>query len=278
MISKDKKLKKWRQKIHEIIYEADTPAGKMFDILLLVAILISIGAIMLESMEEFRLEYGYILQLIEWTITILFTIEYILRIVSIGKPFRYIFSFFGLVDLIAILPAYLSLGFVDAHQLGIIRMLRLLRIFRIFKLSRYTWGSKVLLLSIRQNRGKIIVFIMTMFTVVTIMGASLYVIEGTEHGYDNIPLSIYWAIITLTTVGYGDIVPGTPLGKVIASLVMVIGYSIIAIPTGLVTMGIAQINKKEVSTQSCPECSREGHDVDAMHCKFCGATLNPLEE
>jgi voltage-gated potassium channel len=271
-------MAKWRRKIHEIIYEADTPEGKFFDVALLIVILISIVAIMLESIEPVRERYGDILIATEWAITILFTAEYILRIVSVGRPFKYIFSFFGLVDLIAFLPMYFIYIIADIHQLSIIRMLRLLRIFRIFKLSQYTWGSKVLLLSLRQNKGKITVFIMTMFTIVTLMGALLYIIEGPEHGYTSIPLSIYWAIITLTTVGYGDIVPGTAFGKVIASIIMVIGYSIIAIPTGLVTVGIAQINKKEVSTQSCPECSKEGHDVDAAHCKYCGATLNPLEE
>jgi voltage-gated potassium channel len=278
MEKKPKEMAKWRWKLHEVIYEADTKEGKLFDVLLLIAILISVGAIMLESIDSVRAEYGEILIMIEWVVTILFTIEYVLRIISVRKPFNYIFSFFGIVDFLAILPAYLAIAYIDAHQFAIIRMFRLLRMFRIFKLSRYTWGSKVLMLSIRQNRGKIIVFMMTMFTIVTIMGAVLYVIEGPEHGYTNIPLSIYWAIMTLTTVGYGDIVPGTPLGRVLASIIMVIGYSIIAIPTGLVTVGIAQMDKKEVSTQSCPSCSREGHDVDANHCKFCGATLNPLEE
>jgi voltage-gated potassium channel len=278
MDSSFKRLSPWRKKVHEIIYEADTPAGKLFDVLLLILIGISVVAIMLESVETIRIKYGHILFTIEWIITILFTIEYILRLISVGKPLKYIFSFFGLVDLIAFLPAYLALGWAGGHQLGIIRIMRLLRMFRIFRLSQYTWGSKVLLLSIRQNKGKIIVFMMTMFTIVTIMGALLYIIEGPEHGYDSIPLSIYWAIITLTTVGYGDIVPGTPMGKVIASLIMVIGYSIIAIPTGLVTVGIASANKKEISRQACPQCSKEGHDIDADHCKYCGAILNPLEE
>jgi voltage-gated potassium channel len=270
--------KNWRRKIHEIIYEADTPAGKRFDVILLIIIVISTLAIMLESIATVRAQFGEMLIGIEWIITIIFTVEYLLRLISVGKPMRYIFSFFGLVDLLALLPAYLGLFFVDAHQLAIIRMLRLLRIFRIFKLSRYTWASNVLMLSISQNRGKIIVFLMTMFTIVTILGSLLYVIEGSEHGFESIPLSIYWAIITMTTVGYGDIVPGTPLGKMIASMIMIIGYSIIAIPTGLVSVGIATQGKKEISRQACPDCSREGHDVDALHCKFCGATLNPLDE
>jgi voltage-gated potassium channel len=243
-----------------------------------VVITISVFAIMLESVVSVREKYGDFLLIIEWIITGLFTVEYVLRVISVRRPLNYIFSFFGLVDLMALLPAYFGLFFVDAHQLGIIRMLRLLRMFRIFKLSRYTWASKVLMLSIRQNRGKIIVFLMTMFTVVTIMGSLLYVIEGAKHGFDSIPLSIYWAIITMTTVGYGDIVPATPAGKLIASFIMIIGYSIIAVPTGLVSVGIANIGKKEVSRQACPDCSREGHDVDAIHCKYCGATLNPLEE
>ncbi|MDQ3192045.1 MAG: ion transporter [Bacteroidota bacterium] len=271
-------LSPWRQKIHEVIYEADTPAGKLFDVLLLILIFISVLGIILESVESIRLKYGDILILLEWTVTVIFTIEYILRIISIGKPFKYIFSFFGLVDLVAFLPAYIALIWIGAYYFSVIRMFRLLRIFRIFKLAKYTWASKVLMLSLRQNKGKIIIFLMTVFTIVTIMGSLLYAIEGPKHGFVSIPVGIYWAIITLTTVGYGDIVPATPIGKLIASAIMIMGYSIIAVPTGLVSMGIASANKKEVSNQACHQCSKEGHDVDALHCKYCGAVLNPLEE
>jgi voltage-gated potassium channel len=272
------KLSPWRKKIHEVIYEAETPAGKLFDVILLILIFISVLGVVLESVEGIRIRYRDFLVILEWTITILFTIEYILRIISIGKPFKYIFSFFGLVDLIAFLPAYIALIWVGAYYFSVVRMFRLLRIFRIFKLSKYTWASKVLMLSLRQNRGKIIIFLMTVFTIVTIMGSLLYVIEGPEHGFVSIPAGIYWAIITLTTVGYGDIVPATAVGKLIAASIMIMGYSIIAVPTGLVSMGIANSNKKEVSTQACPNCSKEGHDVDALHCKYCGVVLNPLEE
>jgi voltage-gated potassium channel len=274
----DMKLAGWRRKLHEIIYEADTPEGKLFDVLLLVAIALSVIVVMLDSVADYRNQYGEFFLVAEVFFTALFTIEYILRIISVGKPFRYIFSFFGIIDLLAIIPGYFLFLNLPFHQLVAIRILRLLRIFRIFKLSKYTWASKVLMLSIRQNRGKIIVFLLTVFSIVTIMGSIMFVVEGKESGFDSIPKGIYWAIITLTTVGYGDIVPQTNLGKFIASFVMILGYSIIAVPTGLVSVGIANASKKEVSGQACPQCSKEGHEVDAIHCKFCGAILNPVRE
>jgi voltage-gated potassium channel len=264
---------RWRIVLHEVIFEAETPAGRAFDIVLMWSIILSVLTVMLDSVKGIRGEYGDILLAIEWFFTILFTFEYILRLISVRRPARYALSFFGIVDLLAILPTYMSLFVPGSQHLLTIRVLRLLRVFRVFKLASYVNDANILVTALRASRRKISVFIMAVMTLVIILGSSMYIIEGEENGFTDIPTSIYWAIVTLTTVGYGDLSPHTPVGKAFASLVMLIGYSIIAVPTGIVTMEISNSAKKFVSTNSCPECSAEGHDSDATHCKYCGAKL-----
>jgi voltage-gated potassium channel len=261
--------KSLRVKIFEVIFEADTPGGKVFDIILMWSIIISVGTVLLESIEEIRLDYGYELLLIEWFFTFLFTIEYILRLISVKNSARYALSFFGIVDLLAITPTYLSLLLPGGQYFIVIRILRLLRVFRIFKLTHFLSQADVLSRALKASRAKIIVFILTVLTIVVIIGSLMYVIEGPENGFTSIPTSIYWAIVTLTTVGYGDIAPNTPLGQVLASFVMLLGYSIIAVPTGIVTVELAEASKKRNDTQVCPNCLTEGHDIDAVYCKYC---------
>jgi voltage-gated potassium channel len=264
---------RWRTVLHEVIFEAETAAGRAFDIVLMWSIILSVLTVMLDSVKGIRGEYGDILSAIEWFFTLLFTCEYILRMISVRRPARYALSFFGIVDLLAILPTYLSLVVPGSQHLLTIRVIRLLRVFRVFKLASYVNDANILVTALRASRRKISVFIMAVMTLVIILGSSMYIIEGEENGFTDIPTSIYWAIVTLTTVGYGDLSPHTPVGKAFASLVMLIGYSIIAVPTGIVTMEISNSAKKFVSTNSCPECSAEGHDSDATHCKYCGAKL-----
>ena len=261
-----------KARVHEIIFEADTRAGKLFDVVLLVCILLSVAAVLLESTPSIGREYGYWLALAEWTFTILFSIEYLLRLWCVGQPLAYAFSFFGIVDLLAILPSYLSLVMPGVHYFQVIRAFRLLRVFRVLKLVQYLDEARYLLQALNASRRKIMVFLFTVLTLVLIFGAALYVIEGEENGFESIPLSIYWAIVTLTTVGYGDISPKTWLGQALASLIMILGYGIIAVPTGIVTFELSK-TEKGVSTQVCPQCAAEGHDPDAVHCKYCGAKL-----
>jgi len=263
----------WRFKIHEIIFEADTPAGKLFDVALFVAIVLSVVAVLLESVGEIRDAYGPLLRRAEWFFTILFSVEYVLRLISVGRPMRYARSFFGVVDLLAIVPTYLSLIFVGTQSLIVIRALRLLRVFRVLKLTQFLAEAKTLNVAMRASVRKIIVFLGTVLTLVLIVGALMYLIEGEESGFTSIPQSIYWAIVTMTTVGYGDIAPQTVLGKLLASAVMIMGYGIIAVPTGIVTVEMASARRRETSTQACRECSAEGHDSDARHCKYCGEKL-----
>jgi voltage-gated potassium channel len=264
----------WRLTLHEVIFEADTPSGKLFDVILIASILMSVVAVMLDSMASVRQVYGRYLTAVEWFFTILFTIEYILRLISVGRPMGYARSFFGIVDLLAILPTYLSILFPGTHFLLVIRILRVLRIFRVLKLVTYIGAARTLTQALRQSRKKITVFLYTVLTLVVIFGSIIYLIEGEENGFDSIPRSIYWAVVTLTTVGYGDISPKTPLGQTVAALIMILGYGIIAVPTGIVTTELVQASMhKPVSTQACLECSAEGHDVDAVHCKYCGSRL-----
>lgn len=263
----------WRRKLHEIIFEADTPMGRAFDIALLWAITLSVLVVALESVARLRAQYGPVLLALEWGFTILFTVEYVCRLISVRRPFRYAASFFGVVDLLAILPTYLSLFVPGSQYLLVIRVLRLLRIFRLLKLVEYLHQADVLVTALRASRFKISVFLLTVLTLNVIIGAVMYVVEGEEHGFTDIPTSIYWAIVTLTTVGYGDISPGTGLGKAIASLVMLVGYGIIAVPTGIVTAELARAAQPTVSNQACPNCGAEGHDTDATFCKYCGAQL-----
>jgi voltage-gated potassium channel len=262
-----------RSRLHEIIFEADTPAGKLFDIAVLLCIMLSVLAVLLESVSGIRLKYGGILRAAEWTFTILFTIEYALRLSTVGKPMRYARSFFGVVDLLAILPTYLSLIIAGTQSLIVIRALRLLRVFRILKLAHFVGEARMLRLAVRSSARKIIVFLGTVLTLVLIIGALMYLIEGEDNGFSSIPQSIYWAIVTMTTVGYGDIAPQTLLGKVLASFVMIIGYGIIAVPTGIVTVELSSIRKSVLTTQACPECSEDGHDADAKYCKYCASKL-----
>ncbi len=263
----------WRSRLHEVIFEAETPAGRTFDLLLLVAILLSVTAAVLESVDSIREPYGQLLRAIEWIFTLLFTIEYGLRLLSVGQPLRYVRSFFGLVDLLAILPTYLSLVIAGTHSLIVIRALRLLRIFRVLKLVQFVGAERLLQTAIRASARKIIVFLGTVMTLVLIVGASMYLIEGQENGFTNIPQSVYWAIVTMTTVGYGDIAPQTVPGKFLASIVMILGYGIIAVPTGIVTVELSNAGRKGVSTKVCPQCAAEGHDSNASYCKFCGSRL-----
>ena len=265
-----------RHRLHEIIFEADTPAGKWFDVALIVAILISVLVVMLDSVNQLQLSYGQYFYFAEWLFTLLFTIEYLLRLSCIRRPLKYATSFFGVVDLLSILPTYISLFLPSGKYLLVIRILRLLRIFRVLKLVQYVGEANYLLRALKASRRKVEVFLLSVLLLMVIFGAVMYIVEGPEHGFTSIPRSVYWAIVTMTTVGYGDISPQTDLGQVIASIVMILGYGIIAIPTGIVT---AQLTMPlQVSTQSCPECSAEGHAPDAKHCKFCGSELNPAIE
>lgn len=268
-----KNTKNWKEKLHEVIYEADTPAGKLFDVVLLLAILISILLVMLESIESFDNKYHDFLDTSEWVITFLFTIEYFARIISIKKPSKYIFSFYGIIDFLSTLPKYLSLFFVGSHSLVALRALRLLRIFRILKVSRYVGESNQLIKALNASKAKIGVFLYFVLIVCIILGSVMYFIEGSDNGFTSIPRSIYWSIVTLTTVGYGDIAPQTALGQFIASITVIIGYAIIAIPTGIVS---SEMTKKEtnLNTQSCPGCSYGTHKDDAKFCYHCGTKLN----
>jgi voltage-gated potassium channel len=264
---------KWRMTLHEVIFEADTPAGKWFDVLLILAILASVVMVMLDSVGTIQKSYGPILLAGEWFFTILFTIEYVLRLLSVGRPLAYATSFYGIVDLLAILPTYLSILIPGAQYLLVIRILRVLRIFRILKLVQYLGEARMLTQALRASRRKITVFLIVVLTLVTIFGSLIYLVEDPKDGFTSIPKSIYWSIVTLTTVGYGDISPQTGLGQLLSALIMIIGYGIIAVPTGIVTVELAQAFKRQISTQACPECSAEGHDIDAKHCKYCGSRL-----
>ncbi len=264
----------WRTRLHEIIFEAETPAGRAFDVALIAAICFSVMAVLLESVATIRQNYGPALNLTEWCFTLLFTFEYFIRLLCVRQPWRYALSFFGIVDLLAILPTFISLFLPGTHYLLVIRILRLLRVFRIFKLAGYLSEAHVIRRALWASQKKISVFLMTVVALVVIIGSLIYVIEGEENGFANIPVSIYWAIVTLTTVGYGDISPQTPIGKMLASVVMIAGYGIIAVPTGIVTVEFSQaMTKGEVTTEACPNCGAEGHDPDARYCKYCSARL-----
>lgn len=262
-----------RYRLHEIIFEADTPTGKLFDILLIFSIIISVIVVMLDSVAALDLQYGTLFFYLEWFFTLVFTVEYGLRLSCIGRPAKYAKSFYGIVDLLSILPSYISLLLPAGKYLLVIRILRLLRVFRVLKLVQYVGESNYLQRALWASRRKIVVFLLSVFLLMIIFGSVMYIVEGGENGFTSIPRSIYWAIVTMTTVGYGDISPQTNMGQVIASLVMILGYGIIAIPTGIVTAELTF--QQHLSTQACPECSAEGHDLDATHCKFCGADLHP---
>ena len=263
----------WREALRVVIFEADTPAGKAFDVALLAAIVVSVAAVFLESVADIRVHHGVALRNFEWAFTVLFTVEYVLRLACVGRPLRYATSFFGIVDLLAIIPTYLSIVVAGTPSLLIIRVLRLLRIFRVLKLVKFLGEANMLREALRASTRKIIVFLGTVLTLVVIVGSVMYLVEGEESGFTSIPQSVYWAIVTMTTVGYGDIAPATVVGKLLASLVMITGYGIIAVPTGIVTSELANLWKETVSTRSCPQCATEGHDMDATYCKHCGSRL-----
>lgn len=269
----DSNNKRLKLNLYEVIFEADTPAGKTFDVLLLWTILLSVLTVFLESISELKAQYGNIFFILEWVFTILFTIEYILRLYCVQKPMRYALSFYGVIDLLAIIPTYLSLFVVGSQYLLVVRAIRLLRVFRIFKLTHLLKQADILKKAMLASRGKIAVFLFAVITTIVIIGALMYVIEGPENGFTSIPVSMYWAVVTMTTVGYGDISPQTPIGQLLASAVMIIGYGIIAVPTGIVSVEIAEAAKKGATAQVCPSCLREGHDKDAAHCKYCGNKL-----
>lgn len=273
------KSKTWRRKLHEVIYEADTFAGKLFDVILLILILFSIILVMLESVTEFDQKYHTFLDISEWIVTILFTIEYIARIVSIKKPKEYIFSFYGVIDLLSTIPKYLSYFLVGgAHSLVALRALRLMRVFRILKLARFIGESSNFTKALKASRAKIAVFLFFVLILCVILGTIMYLIEGNtaDSGFTSIPRSVYWAIVTLTTVGYGDIAPITAFGQFIASLIMILGYGIIAVPTGIVSAEFSNQKKDKLhlNTQSCPNCSAEKHRDNAQFCYDCGHKLN----
>lgn len=269
-----KKESHWRERLHEVIYESNTPEGKAFDIALLICILLSIIVVMLDSVQALHQRYSKAFFLLEWGFTILFTIEYILRLISIRRPLLYVTSVLGIIDLLAIIPSYLSIFYLGAQSLLVVRSLRLLRIFRIFKLTHFLSEMYYLRSAIVASLKKIAVFMLVVLSLVIILGSVMYLVEGGENGFNSIPDSIYWAIVTLTTVGYGDISPVTPLGKFIASFIMFIGYGIIAVPTGIVTTEVVMgTREKKGNSQVCPSCGREGHDSDAVFCKWCGGKL-----
>lgn len=263
---------RWRRRLHEVIFESDTAAGRAFDVALLIAIVTSVAAVVLESVPDIRRDYGPLLRVVEWTLTIAFTVEYGLRLMAVQRPWRYATSFFGVVDFLSIVPTYLALIVPDTQSLMVIRAIRLLRVFSILKAAKFLGEAQVLTTALRASRRKITVFLGAIVTVVLIVGALMYVIEGEEHGFTSIPTAMYWAIVTMTTVGYGDIAPRTPLGQFVASMLMILGYGIIAVPTGIVSVELANA-ARPVSRQACPACGAEGHDVDASHCKYCGAPL-----
>lgn len=261
-----------RRQLHTIIFEADTPAGKAFDLVLLGAILLSVIVVMLESVEALSARYGFWFRLVEWVLTVLFTIEYVLRIYAVRQPWHYIRSFYGIIDFVAILPSYLSIFISGAQMLLVVRALRLLRVFRILKLVYFLAEARMLARALYASRGKISVFLFFVVLMVIIIGAIMYLVEGPQNpGFRNIPLSIYWAIVTLTTVGFGDITPQTGLGQFLSALVMILGYAVLAVPTGIVTLEL--VRDQSTNTQACPNCGADGHDNNAVYCKFCGHVL-----
>ncbi|WP_024770483.1 ion transporter [Aquimarina macrocephali] len=268
--------KNWKNQLHDIIYEADTPIGKLFDVILLILIVLSIIFVMLESVKGLSVETYTLLYYAEWVITIFFTFEYIARIVSIKKSASYIFSFYGIIDLLSTLPLYLSFFITGTSALLAVRALRLLRVFRILKISRYIGESNRLAQAIKDSRAKILVFLFAVLVLCIIMGTVMYIIEGEESGFKSIPISVYWCIVTLTTVGYGDIAPVTPLGQFLAAIIMIMGYGIIAVPTGIVSAEYThhQANKVHLNTQSCSHCSENEHRDNAKFCHKCGEDLH----
>lgn len=262
-----------RARLFEIIFEAETPEGRLFDVVLLWAIVCSVIAVMLESVAAYREHWGPELRAAEWFFTILFSIEYVVRLACVRDPRRYATSFFGVIDLLAVLPTPFGLLVPGAQSLLVVRVVRLLRVFRILKLASFTGQAEVLIAALRASRAKITVFLGAVLSAVIVAGSLMYLVEGEAAGFDSIPRGMYWAIVTMTTVGYGDISPQTPLGQVIASALMIVGYGIIAVPTGIVSVELANASRLPISTVACPACGQQGHDLDALHCKHCGTKL-----
>lgn len=263
-----------RHRLHTIVFEADTPAGRWFDAILMSLIVASVAVVVLDSVGAVHAAYGRLLLALEWAFTAIFTAEYLLRLYCVERPGRYAGSFFGVVDLLAILPTYASLVVPGTQGLLVIRVLRLLRIFRVFKLANYLDESRQLWMALQASRRKILVFLFTVSTIVLVVGALMHVVEGPANGFTSIPIGIYWAVVTLTTVGFGDVTPQTTLGRFLATVVMLLGYGIIAVPTGIVTAEMTRsIARQPISTQACPSCAAEGHEHDAKFCRRCGAAL-----
>ena len=267
-------IKHWRDQLHEIIFESRTRAGRAFDIILLVMIFTSVLVVMLDSVASLHARYGQFFYTLEWIFTILFTAEYLLRLATVARPGLYASSPLGLIDLLSILPTYLSLVASGTQALMVLRALRLLRIFRIFNMHQFLGEARFLRHAIQASIKKIAIFMLAVFTIVIILGSVMYLVEHGQNGFNSIPDSIYWAIVTITTVGYGDISPVTPLGKFVAGIIMLIGYGIIAVPTGIVTSEMTRsVRQRKDSLQVCKSCGREGHDQDARFCKYCGHEL-----
>jgi len=269
----------WRLRVYAIIFEADTRAGWLFDVLLITAILASVGVVIVDSVGSLAGRHGALFDVLEWMFTLLFTVEYVARLSCVRHPLRYATSFFGIVDLLAILPSYLVLLLPEAHLLLDVRILRLLRIFRIFKLAAYVGEFRALGAALADSRHKILIFLSIVLMIVLLMGTLMYVVEGPEHGYTSIPVGMYWAVVTMTTVGYGDIAPQTDIGRLIASVMMLLGWGIIAVPAGIVSaeMTARRFGAQQPTTRTCHECLSEGHESDARFCRDCGARLPPYE-
>lgn len=263
----------WRRRAYIVIFESDTRAGRLFDIALIVAIVASVAVVMLDSVQAIRVRHGDLFLALEWGFTVLFTVEYGIRLICVDRPARYARSFFGVIDLFAIIPTYLSLFVPGSHYLQTIRILRVLRVFRVLKVTQYMSEADILYWALIRSRRKIAIFIFVVLTLVVTLGSLMYIVEGEASGFTSIPKSIYWAIVTLTTVGYGDISPVTPLGQALASVIMITGYGIIAVPTGIVTAELTQAARAQRDGLACPACARVGHDLDSAYCKHCGAAL-----
>lgn len=275
LVSEQKPDESHRRRLHEIVFESDTRAGRAFDLILLWAIVLSVLTVVIESIESVRTEHGEVLRTLEWCFTGLFTLEYVLRLLAVKRPMRYATSFFGVVDLLAILPTYVSLLLPGAQALLVVRVVRLLRVFRILKLASFLREADVLRRAMVASRPKITVFLGAVLTLVVIMGTIMYLVEHENEGFDSIPRSIYWAIVTVTTVGFGDITPQSPLGQIFSAVLMIMGYGILAVPTGIVSVELAAASREphRVSGQSCPSCAVEGHQPDARYCRRCGQAM-----
>jgi voltage-gated potassium channel len=269
----------WQQRLFSVVYESDTPAGKAFDVGLLIAIVSSIVVVMLDSIQRYHERHGALFFHLEWGFTILFSIEFTLRLICVKRPLQYVFSPLGIIDLLAIIPSFLSIIYAGAQTLLAFRALRLLRIFRIFKLTRFLTEAQYLTAALRSSLRKIAIFMLTVITLVLILGSIMYLVERRENGFTSIPESIYWAIVTITTVGYGDISPVTPLGKFVASIMMLIGYGIIAVPTGIITTEISRAvrDQHRQGERKCSNCRRSGMNKDAKFCQFCGEGFERLQ-